>query len=131
MFKLNETVRRETLYIAVWELIFSLLMEAVFLIAGFWKLPVLWGNLLGAFTAVMNFLLMGVAIQQAVELEEKDAKLKMKASRTMRNFGIVLVAILAGVLPCFNIYSMLIPLLFPRIAIAMRPMFFKNKGKKG
>ncbi len=44
--KIDAIVRRETIYIAVWVGILSLLMEAVFLIIGKWDYTVLLGNLL-------------------------------------------------------------------------------------
>ena len=48
MKRIDQTVLTETGYIAVWEVIFSVLMQAVFLIAGIWDYTVLLGNLLGA-----------------------------------------------------------------------------------
>jgi hypothetical protein len=53
--KIDPTVRRETVYIGVWVLVFSVLMEAVFLVLNAWDITVLLGNLLGAFAAVLNF----------------------------------------------------------------------------
>ena len=41
MKKLDATVRQETKYIAVWVLLFSAVMEAVFLIIGKWDYTVL------------------------------------------------------------------------------------------
>lgn len=55
--KIDATVRRETIYIAVWVGILSLLMEAVFLIIGKWDYTVLLGNLLSG--AVVQLCLRG------------------------------------------------------------------------
>ena len=38
----------------------------------------------------------------------------------------LIVAVLGAVLPCFHLWASLIPLLFPRIAIALRPLFDKK-----
>ena len=47
MEKPNDTVRRESLYIALFTLILCMLMNAVFLVIRMLSLPVLWGTLLG------------------------------------------------------------------------------------
>ena len=121
--KIDATVKRETLYIAVWELLLSVLMEAVFLIIRKWDLTVLLGNLLGGGIAVLNFFLLGLTVQKAVDKEEKEAKDAMKASQAMRTLMMFVTAALGALLPVFNIFATLIPLLFPRIAIAFRPKF--------
>ena len=123
MAKIDETVRRETLYIAAWTLLFSVLMEAVFLLTGYWHYEVLLGNMLGALFAVLNFFLMGLTVQKALQKEEKDAKTMMKASQSMRMIMLLVVCILGGVLPFFNLFAVLIPLIFPRIAVMLRPLF--------
>ena len=71
--KIDPTVKRMTCYIAACVLVLSLLMEAVYLILGAWEMPVLWGNLLGAFAAVLNFFLMGLTIQRSLRFSEEDA----------------------------------------------------------
>ena len=48
MAGMDPAVRKTTGYIAVWEMLLSLVMEAVFLVIGNWELPVLYGNLGGA-----------------------------------------------------------------------------------
>ena len=69
MPKLDATVKRETLYVAFMTLILSVLMQAIFLIVGEWDYTVLLGNLFGGGVAVLNFLLMGLAVQTSLELE--------------------------------------------------------------
>ena len=63
MIKLEKAVRRETGYIAIWVLILSALMQAVFLIFNKWDYTVLLGNLLSGSVSLLNFLLMGLTIQ--------------------------------------------------------------------
>lgn len=124
--KLDATVRKETKYIAVWVLLFSAVMEAVFLIIGKWDYTVLLGNLLSGAAVVLNFLLMGITIQNAVEKDEKDAKSTMKASQSLRTLFLFVIVVIGVVAPCFNIWSTIIPLFFPRIAIALRPLWYKE-----
>lgn len=120
MNKIDKTVKRETLFIASVVLILSALMQAVFLIIGQWDITVLLGNILGALAAVLNFLLLGITIQHATTKEEKDARGVMATSQRLRTLGIFVCAIVGAVAPCFNIFAALIPLFFPRIAMAIR-----------
>jgi len=132
MIKPEKAVRDNTLYIAVVTTIFSVLMQAVFLILGRWSLSVLFGNLLGLATAVLNFYLLGLTVQVAVTKDEKEAKNFMKLSMTLRTFGILIVMIIGIVvdrfLHIFNPIAMLIPLLFPRVAIALYPVLRRKEG---
>ena len=128
---IDPTVRRETLYIAVWTLLLTALMEAVYLIIGRWSLPVLWGGLFGAFFAVLNFLLMGLTVQKAVGKEEKDAATLMRLSQAGRMLLLVAAGVAAALLPFLDLIAALIPLFFPRIAVAARPLFDrKNKSDR-
>ncbi len=131
MKKIDTVVRRETLYVAAWTLILSVLMEAVFLVIGKWNITVLLGNLLGIFAAVLNFFLMGLTVQSAVSKEEKEAKNLVKLSMTLRNFLLVAVMALGFLIPCFDVIAVLIPLLFPSVAVKLRPMFMKAEQGGG
>ncbi len=131
MAKVNEVVRRETGYIALWVLVFSGLMQAVFLIGGWWTLSALWGNLLGGAAAVGNFFAMGLTVQRAVEQENKRAAAMMKLSQTLRLLAQFLVAVAGVWLAQASdqwtvLLAVLLPLLFPRVAIALRPLFDKK-----
>lgn len=127
MKRIDETVIKETKYIAAWVFLFSVLMQAVFLIIGKWNYTVLWGNLLSAAAVVLNFFLLGITVQNAMNKEEKEIKTAMKVSQLYRFLFLVIIVILGVTLPCFHIWAVMIPMFFPRIAIAFRP-FFDRKG---
>ena len=103
-------------------------MEAVFLIIARWSFAVLLGNLLSGGLAVLNFFLMGLSVQNAVAKEAQDAKNTMRVSQIYRNFLILVVCGVGGLLPVFNTWTVIIPLFFPRIAIALRPIFDKKNS---
>lgn len=128
MKSIDRTVRRETVYIAIWVAIFSVIMQAVFLIIGLWDYTVLLGNLLGGILAVLNFFLMGITVQNAVQKQEEDAKSTMRFSQSLRSFMLLIGAVAGVVLSCFNTVAVIIPLFFPRIAIIFRPLLDKKKG---
>lgn len=125
--KLDPTVRRETAFVALGTVILSVLMEAVFLVIGKWNLTVLFGNLLGAFVAVLNFFLLGLTVQAAVSLEEKDAKARMTLSQRLRLLLLAAAAILGIVLPCFDAIAAILPLFFPRLVLGVRAFTLKKE----
>lgn len=127
MKKVDKTVLHETGYIAVFVLIFSTLMQAVFLIIGKWDYTVLLGNLFSGAVAVGNFFLMGLTVQAAVNKEEKQAKNMIKLSQSGRMLLLFAAAAIGVLLPCFNTWISILPLFFPRIAIALRPLFLKRE----
>ncbi len=127
MKKIDPTVLKETGYIATMVFIFSLLLQSVFLIIGKWDYTVLTGNLLGFVAAVGNFFLMGLSVQSSLSKEEKDAKSLMKLSQSLRLLLIFIIVLVGYLLSVFNTIAVIIPLLFPRIAVALRPLFMKKK----
>lgn len=126
MKKVDATVLRETYYIATITVILSLFIQSVFLIISKWDYTVLLGNILGIIAAVGNFFLMGLTVQSAVLKEPDEAKKLVKLSQSLRLFGLLFVALIAYLIPVFNIIAFAIPLLFPRIAIFLRPMIIKE-----
>ena len=126
MKKLDRTVLKETTFIAAFTLIFSAIMQSVFLIIGKWDYTVLLGNLLGIVAAVGNFLLMGITVQNALGKEEKDAKNLMKFSQSMRLLLLFVFALAGYLIPVFNTVAVIVPFLFPRIAVTIRGLFIKK-----
>lgn len=127
MKKVDPIILKETGYIAAIVFIFSLLLQSVFLIIGKWDYTILLGNLLGFSASVGNFFLMGLSLQTSMTKEEKNAKKFMKFSQTLRLFFVFIILLIASLLPVFNKIAVLIPLLFPRIAVTLRPVFIKKK----
>ena len=75
---------------------------------------------------MLNFFLMGITVQRAVVREEKDARSMIKVSQIYRNFMILAVTVIGVVLPYFNTVAVIVPVVFPRLAIAVRPLFDKK-----
>lgn len=123
----DAAVKKETAFIACIVLIGSVLMQSVFLIIGKWDYTVLLGNLLGAFIALLNFFLMGLGIQKALTKEEKDAQSFVKFSKQMRMVMMLLLCVAGAAMPWFNVYALLIPLLFPQIGVFLRGMMLKKE----
>lgn len=155
--KVQPAVAAETKKMALGVGVMTALMVAVFLILGKFDYTVLLGAVLGAGAAVGNFFLMALTVQKVTddmpvlppreapeedendeETEEKEQPLsdearqagkKMQLSYTLRMFLIAGIAALAITVPVFNPWAALIPLLFPRIVIAIRSLL-ENKQKE-
>ncbi len=125
--KIDKTVIKETKYIASFVVIFSVLMQAIFLIIDRWNYTVLLGNLWGSAVAIGNFFAMGLYVQKAVSREEEDAKRTMKTSYSVRMAAVLLLTIVGVVIPIFHWITVVIPLIFPSIAVFLRPLIDKNQ----
>ena len=101
-------------------------MELIFWLAGHMDYTVPLGNLLGVGISVLNFFLMGLTIQKSIGLDEKAASDKLKLSQMLRMLMVIALAAVGVGLPCFHALAVVIPLFFPRIAIAFRPLLDKD-----
>ena len=131
MQAIDPVVWKETKYIALWSLVFSAVMQAVFLIIGMWDYTVLLGNLLGYAAIVLNYFGIGLTVQKALTKETKEAKQTMQLSSTVRMLLLFGVAVIGVTVPVFHMVASLIPLLFPRIAITLRMFGNKNQVEEG
>lgn len=126
MRKIDKVVVSESLYILYVSTILSLFIQSVFLLIGKWDYTVLLGNIYGLAAAVGNFFFMGYFVQLSLTKEPDDAKKQIKLSHSMRLLAMFVLAIIAYVVPFLNIIAAVIPYLFPRIAIALRPLLKKD-----
>lgn len=82
------------------------------------------GGIGGGAIAVLNFFLMGLAVQKAASAsDEGTARMKLKASYSQRFLMQILWVILAIVAPCFHFVAGIAPLLFPGTGIKIMGIF--------
>ena len=82
------------------------------------------GGIGGGAVAVLNFFLMGLAVQKAASAsDEGTARMKLKASYSQRFLMQILWVILAIVAPCFHFVAGIAPLLFPGTGIKIKGIF--------
>jgi len=122
----DATVMKSTRYITVVVLIGSLLMQAVFLIIGQWDYTVVLGNLLGAVTAVANFFFMALTVQRSLEMVPDDASKRVRTSHSLRMLMQLVICVIGGAVPCFNIFAVVIPLVFPSIGAKLSGVLMKD-----
>ncbi len=124
--QVDRTVLRETGFVAAVTGLCSVLMHAGFLLARQWSADVLWANLLSGAAAVANFFLMGLTVQRALDKDEKGASDLSRLSWTLRMLGLA-AAVGVGIC-CFQWLAAVLPIFFPRIAVALRPLLDRRKG---
>ena len=82
------------------------------------------GGIGGGAVAVLNFFLMGLAVQKAASAsDEGTARMKLKASYSQRFLMQILWVILAIVAQCFHFVAGIAPLLFPGTGIKIMGIF--------
>ncbi|MBQ3816971.1 MAG: hypothetical protein II802_01715 [Clostridia bacterium] len=126
--KIDKTVAKETVYIAACVFSMSIIMQLVFIIIGKWDYTVLLGNLMSFVLGVGNFFLMGITVQSAVNKEKKQMENTVKISQTLRLILIFIVAAIGITAPIFNVWAVIIPIFFPRLAVFIRPFFNNANG---
>lgn len=90
-------------------------------------LGVVLGGAAGTFVGVASFFMMGLTVQSAVaEVNEDNARMKMKAGYSNRMMLRVVWGALAFMLPCVNFVAAVLPLLFPNTGIKL---FYKWMAK--
>ena len=118
--KIEPAVKLESKRIAIGVLAMSVIMEIVFVVLGRFDYTVLLGNLLGGGWAILNFFLMALAVQKSVKKElPQEAKLVLQNSYTKRLLFSVAILLNGIKVEYFNWISVVIPLIFPRITIAI------------
>ena len=84
------------------------------------------GGIGGGVIAVLNFFLMGLAVQKAASAtDEGTARMKLKASYSQRFMMMILWVIVAIVAPCFQLVAGIAPLLFPGTGLKFVGIFHK------
>ena len=87
---------------------------------------VILGGIGGGVIAVLNFFLMGLAVQKAASAtDEGTARMKLKASYSQRFMMMILWVIVAIVAPCFEFVAGITPLLFPGTGLKFVGIFHK------
>ena len=132
MTKTDPVVRKETINISVGTGICAVVMNGIFFAvsrftdAVTYDYTVVTGTLLGCFAAILNFYLMGRAVQRMANTEDADAaKKRFQLNYTARTALLVGIMAVGVILPQFHWFSTVISVLFPRIVIFFRT-FRKN-----
>ena len=128
---IQPAVKKETKRVIVITLLGLFLMWILFAALHFImpdKVPldytVFLGGIAGGCVAVLNFFLMGLAVQKAAAAEDEGtARMKIKASYSQRFMMQVFWVIISIIAPCFHFVAGIAPLLFPGTGIKIVGIF--------
>lgn len=114
-----------------WELLVcNLLLLGGLLLLGRDLVPVLLGMALGNSAAAANFVLTGIAAEEAVQLPPDQARRKMASSYFSRMLMLALVLAAGLVISWFDPISVVFPLFFVKISLTVGYIFFGKGGNK-
>ena len=130
MQKANRTVVNETKYMAFVIAVLSVVLQVVYIAISAWNYKVLISNIYTDIITILNFYVMGIYVSKAVEKDEKEAQKIIKLSHTVRTLGLFVAIVIGVVIPVFDLFAIIIPLFFPRLAISLRPLFKNYNVKK-
>lgn len=126
--KIQPAVKKETLHIAFGTAVGVAVMLAVFAAIGMFRVGVLVSGLIGGALAVFNFFLLGVTVQKITAQDDDGRGRKMmQFSYNMRMLLMVVWLIVAMAAPFFNWVAGMIPLLLPRLTIAVMQLTGRYK----
>ena len=129
---MSDVVKKEAGYIAAGTVLLSALVQIVWAIVYTYDSSVFIGGLWGGTVAILNFVLMGIAVQKvANETDQMSAKRRMQASYQFRMMLIIFTTVLAVIIPGVNWMMAAVSLFFPRLTILVMPLFRPDLRKKG
>ena len=129
---MSDVLKKEAGCIAAGTVVLSALVQIVWAVFFKYDLSVFLGGLWGGTYAVVNFVLMGLTVQQvARDSDQMAAKRRMQASYQMRMILIILATVLAIIVPGVSWVMAVISLFFPRLTILVMPLFRPDLRKKG
>ena len=114
-----------------WELLVcNLLLLGGLLLLGRDLVPVLLGMALGNSAAASNFVLTGIAAEEAVQLPPDQARRKMASSYFSRMLMLALVLAAGLIISWFDPISVVFPLFFVKISLTVGYIFLGKGGNK-
>ena len=111
-------------------LVCNLLLLGGLLLLGRDLVPVLLGMALGNSAAAANFVLTGIAAEEAVQLPPDQARRKMASSYFSRMLMLALVLAAGLIISWFDPISVVFPLFFVKISLTVGYIFLGKGGNK-
>lgn len=128
-------VLRQFLAVALGEVLCVALMIGVYTLIGKYSTKVLLGALVGGFLAIANFFLLTVGVSNAADKAEggdpKAAQNFITLSYVGRMVVLALVLFAAAKSGRFDLFALILPLVFPRPVISICEFFRKLGEKRG
>lgn len=128
--KINSVVIKETKKIAAGVICLDILTLLIYLLFVRLDVRVILSLVIGSVLAVGNFLVMGIFLQRAIKKDQSAVKTYVRLSYTYRMLIIFIVLAVCLYSGQFDTIGLLLPLVFPRLIIAINS-FLQKKQRKG
>lgn len=129
----RKIVFQETGIVALGVSLCSAIMVGVFALMGMFDMSVVLGAVIGTLLTVVNFLVMAIcaslAADKAAAQDVKGAQGLISASQTGRYLVLGLLLFACGRSGLFNLFALVLPLVFVRPTITIAE-FFRKPGEK-
>lgn len=130
----RKIVFSETLPVAVGVLICAAVMFGVYALLGWFSMKVLWGGLLGSVLAIANFFFMAVgaslASDKAQAQDVAGGQKLLRSSMFIRYIVLFVLLFAAGKSGLFDLFALVLPLVFVRPVLTFSEFFRKAGDKK-
>ena len=130
--KSHNYVYRQTVAVALGQMICVGMMVGIFALLGKFQLSVLWGGLAGALIAIANFFIMSLCADIAADKAEAQdvtgGQKLIQLSYMIRMAGLFLVLILCAKSGMFHVLALALPLVFTRPILTVTEIFKKKGG---
>lgn len=130
----RKIVFQETGIVAIGVTACSVVMVGVFFLMGYYDTSVLLGAVMGTVLTVLNFLVMAIcaslAADKAADQDVNGAKSLLSWSQTGRYVVLALLLFACCVSGYFNVFALVLPLVFVRPTITIAEFFRKSGEKK-
>ncbi len=130
----RKMVAVQTIVVSAGQAVGLALMCGVFALLHRFSLPVLWGGIVGSLLSILNFFIMAVSASLAADKAEKQdvqgGQKLMRLSYLGRIIGLFAILFICVKSGYFNLFSLLIPLLFARPSLTLYEFFRKPGDKK-
>lgn len=130
----RKIVFQETAVVAAGEAICTAAMVGVFALLGYYDTEVLWGGIVGAFIAVLNFFLMAmgtcIAADKAEAQNVAEGQKLIQLSYMGRMIGLLVILVICAKTGIFNLLALVIPLVFVRPVLTVAEIINKKGGNQ-
>ena len=124
---MDKTVKKEIKSISLFMLIFSILMQIIFLILGKYNYTVFLGSIYGGLLSILNFTLLAITVQKlASEPNYGNVKKEFTSSYRTRSCILIVFTIIGIVSPLFNSVAVILSVLCPKIYYFLLPIVRKD-----
>jgi ABC-type multidrug transport system permease subunit len=131
--KSHNYVYRQTVAVALGQMICVGMMVGVFALLGKFQLSALWGGLAGALIAIANFFIMSlcadIAADKAEAQDVSGGQKLIQLSYTGRMIGLFLILFLCAKSGFFHLVALVIPLAFTRPVLTVSELLKKKGGQ--